>query len=394
MNRKGSDGKTCPVAQYCGGCQLQGFSYADQLEAKQKKIEELLNRFHKVERIIGMNDPYHYRNKIQVTFGYDNRHNVICGNYVQGTHQIVEIKECMICDEKANQIIGTIKDLIMKYHISVFDERAMKGCVRHVMIRCSGTGEYMVILVTGSPSIRNGEQLVKDLLKRHPEIKTVVQNINSRHTSMILGSKNRTLYGKGYITDELCGLKFRISPSSFYQVNKRQTEILYAEAIKAAELKGNEVLIDAYCGTGTIGLCASKSVRKVLGVELNRSAVKDALINKKLNHIENAEFICEDAGKYMEYLAKQKIHVDVVIMDPPRTGSDRKFMSSVFALNPEKVVYVSCNPATLKDDLNYLTRNYTIRKMQPVDMFPFTEHIETVCLLYRQSKQLIPAPRN
>ncbi len=384
MNRKGSNKDICQVAKYCGGCQLQGFSYDRQLEIKQKKVEELLSRFHKVEKIIGMDDPYHYRNKIQVTFGYDDHHNVICGNYVQGTHQIVEIDECMICDEKANQIITTIKELIVKYRISVFDERAMKGCIRHVMVRCSGAGEYMVILVTGSPSIRNGEQFVKDLLKRHPEIKTVVQNINSRHTSMILGTKNQTLYGKGYITDELCGLKFRISPSSFYQVNKRQTEILYTEAIKAAMLKGNEVLIDAYCGTGTIGLCASKSVKKVFGVELNRSAVKDAVINKKLNSIENAEFICEDAGKYMEYLAKQKTHFDAVIMDPPRTGSDKKFISSVFALNPEKIIYVSCNPVTLKDDLNYLTRNYTIRKIQPVDMFPFTEHVETIALMTKK----------
>ncbi|MBO4919747.1 MAG: 23S rRNA (uracil(1939)-C(5))-methyltransferase RlmD, partial [Erysipelotrichaceae bacterium] len=351
---------------------------------KQKRIEDLFNRFHKTEKIIGMDDPYHYRNKIQFMFGYDDQHYVVCGNYVQGSHQIVEIDECLICDEKANRIIATMKKLIMKYRISVFDERAMKGCIRHVMIRCSNTGEYMVILVSGSPSIRNKEQLVKDLLKRHPEIKTVIQNINSRHTSMILGNRNIVLFGKGYITDELCGLKFRISPSSFYQVNKRQTEILYTETIRSADLKGNEILIDAYCGTGTIGLCASKSVKKVLGVELNRSAVKDAVINKKLNGIENAEFICEDAGKYMEYLAKQKTHVDVVIMDPPRTGSDKKFMSSLFALKPEKVVYISCNPVTLKDDLNYLTKEYTIKKIQPVDMFPFTEHVETICLLHHK----------
>lgn len=376
--------ETCPVSKYCGGCQLQGLSYEKQLETKQKKIESLLRQFHTIEPIIGMEDPFHYRNKIQFTFGYDDQHRIICGNYVQGTHQIVEIEDCLICDEKANQIIATIKKLIVKYHISVFDERAMKGCIRHVMVRCSNTGEYMVILVTGSVTIRNGEQLIKDLLKKHPEIKIVVHNINSAHTSMILGPKSRTLYGKGYITDELCGLKFRISPFSFYQVNKRQTQILYAEAINSAGLKGNEILIDAYCGTGTIGLCASKSAKKVYGVELNRSAVKDALINKKLNDIENVEFICEDAGKYMEYLAKQKTHVDVVIMDPPRTGSDKKFMSSVFSLKPEKIVYVSCNPLTLKDDLNYLTRYYTVKKIQPVDMFPFTEHIETVCLLYRK----------
>ncbi|MBQ6478344.1 MAG: 23S rRNA (uracil(1939)-C(5))-methyltransferase RlmD [Erysipelotrichaceae bacterium] len=383
MTRKHSETEKCPVAKYCGGCQLQGFSYEKQLEIKQKRIEELLERFHKVEPIIGMKDPYHYRNKIQVTYGYDDHHRVVCGNYVPGTHQIIEIDECMICDEKANQIIQTVKELIIKYRISVFDEKAMKGCIRHVMIRCSNRNEYMVILVTGSPAIRNGEQLTKELLRRHPEITTVVQNINSRHTSMILGDKNRTLYGRGYITDTLYGLKFRISPASFYQVNKRQTEILYAEAVKAAQFKGNEVLIDAYCGTGTIGLYASKSVKKVLGVELNRSAVKDALINRKMNGIDNVEFVCEDAGKYMEYLAKQKIPVDTVIMDPPRTGSDKKFMSSVFALKPEKIVYVSCNPVTLKDDLNYLTKNYKVVKIQPVDMFPFTEHVESVVLITR-----------
>lgn len=368
----------CEVAKYCGGCQLQGKPYETQLSIKQENINSLLGKFGKVNKIIGMNKPTHYRNKVQVSFGYDDNHNIICGNYVPSTHTIVPVTNCMICDEIANGIINSIYKLIQKHKISIFNEHSMKGCMRHILVRSTNTNEYMVVLVTGTMNINKKELFIKDVLKYNKEITTIVQNINNKRTSMVLGQKSITLYGKGYVTDELCGLKFRISPSSFYQVNKSQTEVLYNEAIKAAKLKKDDIVIDAYCGTGTIGLVASKYCKEVLGIEINKHAIKDAVINMKMNNISNATFVADDASKYMYQLAKQKIHIDVVIMDPPRTGTDKKFMDAVIKLRPSKVVYVSCNPNTLKENLNYLTKFYKVKNMQPVDMFPYTNHVETV----------------
>ena len=376
--------KKCPVSKYCGGCNYQGIDYVDQLKLKQDYINKLLNKFGKVKPILGMDNPLNYRNKVQVSFGYDEKHNVICGNYVPSTHNIVEIDDCMICDDIANKIIKSIKKLINKYKISVFNENSYKGCMRHVLIRSTNTGEYMLVLVTGTININKKDLFIKDILKFNPEVTTIIQNINNRHTSMILGSKNITLYGKGYVYDSLCGLLFRISPSSFYQVNKTQTEILYKQAIKAAKLTKDDIVIDAYCGTGTIGLVASKSCKKVIGVELNKNAVKDAIINTKNNDIDNACFIAEDAGKYMNQLAKKKEHIDVVIMDPPRTGSDKKFLDSIIKLRPQRVVYVSCNPSTLKDNLDYISKSYMVNSIQPVDMFPYTNHVECVVGMQRK----------
>lgn len=371
----------CPVHKYCGGCQLQGIEYKKQLKSKQKEVESLLRKYGSIKPIIGMDNPIHYRNKVQVSFGYDEKRNVICGNYVPSTHTIVEIDNCMICDETANEIINSIKRLIIKYKITIFDENVLKGCIRHVLIRSTNTGEHMVVLVTGSLTIAKKDLLVKDILKFNPKVTTIVQNINNKHTSMILGSRNNVLYGKGYVVDELYGLTFRISPSSFYQVNKVQTEVLYKSAILAAKLNKNETLIDAYCGTGTIGLVASKFCKEVIGVEINQHAIKDANINKKMNRINNATFICDDAGKFMSSLAKKREHIDVVVMDPPRTGSDKKFMDSLIKLKPSKVVYVSCNPYTLSENLSYLAKYYNVVSIQPVDMFPWTNHIECVVSL-------------
>ena len=370
----------CKVSELCGGCSYQGLPYKRQLEIKQEKVNKLLANFHRVEDIIGMSDPYHYRNKVQVSFGkIGNR--ILVGNYVPSTHQIVECDECQISDEIAYKIINSIKRLVIKYHISIFDENVYKGCMRHILIRTSSLNQYMVVLVTGSININKKDLFISDLLKYNPEITTIVQNINNQRTSMILADKNITIYGKGYIEDKLCDRYFKISPNSFYQVNKRQTEILYKTALNLAQLKKNELIIDAYCGTGTIGIIASDRVAKVLGVELNSRAIKDALSNLKRNKIDNVEFICEDAGKYMEYLSKQKIQIDTVIMDPPRAGSDYKFMNSMVKLRPKKILYISCNPVTLKDNLNYLSKFYKVEKIQPVDMFPFSEHVETVVQL-------------
>ena len=373
----------CPVSKYCGACTYQGVSYSKQLETKQKQVEKLLSGFSSVNKIIGMKDPLNYRNKVQINFAYDDNHNVISGYYIPSSHIIVPIESCMIVDEKINEIISSVKRIIIKHKISIFDENRMKGCLRHILIRSTNLNEYMLVLVTGSATIVKKELLIKDILKYNPNITTIIQNINNRRTSMVLGSRNNVLYGKGYIVDKLCGLKFKISASSFYQVNKRQTEILYNEAIKLANLNKNEILIDAYCGTGTIGLVASRHVKKVYGVESNLSAIKDANKNKSLNSIDNIEFICEDAGRYMEYLSKIRMHIDTVIMDPPRAGSDMKFMNSMVKLKPDKIVYISCNPITLKDNLKYLSKFYNVEKIQPVDLFPFTDHVETIVLLNR-----------
>ena len=375
--------KRCIYSEYCGGCNYQDIDYQTQLQYKQKTVNDLLSDFGKVEDIIGMKDPDNYRNKVQFSFGYDEHRNVICGYYLPDSHQIIDVKECMIADEGINRIISSIKRIVKSLNISIYDERADKGCLRHVLIRMSSLGEYMVVLVTATNSLFNEEQLVKEIIRFNPEVKTIIHNINPLKTSIILGKKSIVLYGKGYITDELSGLKFRISPSSFYQVNKRQTEVLYETAIKAADLKEKDVLVDAYCGTGTIGLCAAEHVKKVIGIELNEEAVKDANINKNINEIKNAEFICGDAGQYMNQLAKTKRKIDCVIMDPPRSGSDQKFMSSMVRMAPQKIVYISCNPVTLKRDLNYLKAFYQIKRIIPVDMFPNTKHIESIVLLKR-----------
>ena len=376
--------KKCPVSKYCGGCNYQGIDYSKQLQMKQEYINKLLSKYGKVKPILGMDNPLNYRNKVQVSFDYDENHNVICGNYVTSTHNIVEVDDCMICDDVANKIIKSVKKLINKYKISIFNENSYRGCMRHLLIRSTSISGYMLVLVTGTININKKDLFIKDIIKYNPEITTIVQNINNKHTSMILGNKNITLYGKGYVYDELCGLSFRISPSSFYQVNKTQTQVLYTQAIKSAKLTKDDIVIDAYCGTGTIGLVASKYCKKVIGVELNKNAVKDAINNMKHNDIENAFFVAEDAGKYMNQLSKNKQHIDVVIMDPPRTGADKKFLDSIIRLKPTRIVYVSCNPNTLKDNLEYINKSYKVVNIQPVDMFPYTSHVECVVGMQRR----------
>jgi len=372
----------CKVSKVCGGCQLIETDYNEQLEIKQENEEKLLKKFGKVNKIIGMDNPFNYRNKVQVSFGkYQDI--VLCGNYVTSTHKIVDVSDCSLCDKRANEIIKTIKKLAISLHLSIFDENIYKGCLRHVLIRTSNTTkQIMVVLVTGSIILPKKEIIIKELLKKHPDIKTIVQNVNNKHTSMILSDRNVVLYGKGYIEDVLCDNVFQISANSFYQVNSRQTELLYRKAIELANFKGDETIIDAYCGTGTIGICAANKVKKVIGVELNRQAVKDAIKNAKRNDIDNIYFVCDDAGNYMSKMAKENVQIDALIMDPPRAGADKKFLSSVCYLNPKKIVYISCNPVTLKENLNYLTyHDYHVETIQPVDMFPHTEHVENIALL-------------
>ena len=375
--------KKCSVSKKCGSCQYQGVPYKEQLVAKQKKMSKLLKKFGNVKPIIGMEDPFYYRNKVHAVFDRDRKGNIICGTYEAKTHKVVPVEDCMIEDKISQEIIRTIRDMLKSFKIKTYDEDTGYGLLRHVLVRRGfHSGEVMVVLVLGSPILPSKNNFVKALRKLHPEITTVVVNINDKQTSMVLGEKETVIYGKGYIEDTLCGCTFRISPKSFYQVNPVQTEILYNKAITYAGLTGKEKVIDAYCGTGTIGLIAASQAKEVIGVELNRDAVKDAVINAKRNNIKNEQFYNADAGKFMVELAEQNEKVDVVFMDPPRSGSDEAFLSSVVKLAPKKVVYVSCNPETLARDLKYLTRHgYQAVECQPCDMFPFTKHVECVCLL-------------
>lgn len=377
---------TCPYAKKCGGCQYQGMDYAAQLKKKQKEMNKLLKDFGKPEPIIGMKDPLHYRNKVHAVFGRTRKGEIVSGTYEAGTHKIVNIDECMIEDEISQSIIRTIRGLLRSFKIRTYDEDTGYGLLRHVLVRRGfTTGQVMAVLVLSSPILPSKNNFVKALRKEHPEITTVVLNVNDKKTSMILGERDIVLYGKGYIEDILCGCTFRISPQSFYQVNPVQTERLYQTAMDYAELTGKERVIDAYCGIGTIGMVAAKKAREVIGVELNRNAVKDARINAKLNQIKNIAFYEGDAGRFMVSMAEEGEKADVVFMDPPRSGSDEAFLSSVIRLAPKRIVYVSCGPDTLACDLKYLVRNgYQVRKMQPVDMFGFTEHCEMVVQLVKK----------
>ena len=376
----------CSVSKKCGSCQYQGVPYKEQLAAKQKRMKKLLGKFANVKPIIGMDDPFYYRNKVHAVFDRDKKGNIICGTYEAKTHKVVPIEECMIEDKISQEIIRTIRDMLKSFRIKTYDEDTGYGLLRHVLVRRGFfTDEIMVVIVIGSPIFPSKNNFVKALRKKYPQITTVVLNVNDKKTSMVLGERDIVIYGKGYIRDTLCGCTFRISPQSFYQVNPVQTEILYKTAIEYAGIGRKETVIDAYCGIGTIGLVAAKRAKNVIGVELNPDAVRDARINAKENKITNARFYQGDAGEFMENMAENGEHADVVFMDPPRTGSDKKFMSSVIKLNPSRIVYISCGPETLARDLEYLTKHgYDVRKIQPVDMFSFTDHCENICLLTKK----------
>lgn len=373
----------CPVAGKCGGCQWINREYAEQLKAKETRFRRLMEPYCRPEPIVGMEEPAHYRNKVHAVFGEDRRHNIISGIYEAKSHRIVPVDSCLIENEKADAIIVSIRGLLPSFKIRPYNEDTGYGLLRHVLVRVGhATGQIMVVLVLASPIMPSKNNFVKALLKLHPEITTIVVNVNERGTSMVLGNKEQVIYGKGYIEDMLCGRSFRISARSFYQVNPVQTEKLYRKAIGYAGLTGSETLVDAYCGTGTIGLIAAKEAGKVIGVELNADAVRDAGNNAKANQVKNIAFYQDDAGKFLLEMAEQSAAVDVVMMDPPRSGSTEEFLDAVGTIAPERVVYVSCNPDTLARDLKYLTqKGYRVEKCGAVDMFPFTEEIEAVVLL-------------
>ena len=385
ISRHSSDG-SCPYAKKCGGCDYQGISYEEQLKKKQSYIRKLMEPYGKVQPIIKMADPYNYRHKVQAAFDCTRRGQIVAGVYQKNSHDVVDIESCQIENEEADAIIRDIKNMLRSFRIKTYDEDTGYGLLRHVLVRKGyHSGQIMVVLVLADAILPSKNNFVKALRKNHPDISTVVINVNDKRTSMVLGERNITVYGKGYIEDSLLGCTFRISPNSFYQVNPKQTEILYKKAIDCAGLTGKETVIDAYCGTGTIGLIASKSAKQVIGVELNKDAIRDAITNAKRNDIHNVRFYNQDAGEFMVEMAQKGEHADVVIMDPPRTGSDEAFLSSVVRLAPKRVVYVSCGPESLARDLKYLTKHgYRMKECTPVDMFPFTRHVETVVLLSQQ----------
>jgi 23S rRNA (uracil1939-C5)-methyltransferase len=373
----------CPVSTACGGCQFQQLDYPSELEYKRSKVQTALSKIAhlnvEVLPVIGMDSPYHYRNKIQMPFGLDHKNNIICGFYRNNSHEIIPIDECSIEDKRANKILLTIKKLMKSMKISPYDEDRRSGIIRHVLIRTSFYyKEIMVTLVCNVDSFPSRNNFVKALIKECPEITTIVENINNRASNVILGDKERILYGKGFIRDSLCGINFKISSKSFYQTNPVQTEKLYSLAMKYASLNKDDVVLDAYSGIGTIGLIAASKVKEVLSVEVIREAYKNALENAKDNNIKNFVAINDDASEYSLALANQNKHIDVLFMDPPRKGSDEKFLSSVLRLRPKRIIYISCDPATLARDIAYLNNDYRVNIVQPVDMFCRTYHIETI----------------
>lgn len=373
----------CKVCTACGGCQLQQLAYPAQLEYKTNRVKESLKRIAhldvEVKPCLGMDNPYNYRNKIQVPLGVDKKRNIISGFYKERSHEIIAIDECFIEDKRAHPIIKSLKVLMKKTHIEPYNEDTRMGVIRHVLIRTSHTTpDLMVVLVVNRPNFEGQRNLIKALTQANPEITTIVENVNTRQTNVILGEKNYVLFGKGFIEDTLLGVKFKISASSFYQVNPLQTEVLYKEAIKAAKLTKDDVLLDAYSGVGTIGLIMAKYVKEVLSVEINQFAVKDGINNARQNGINNVTFICDDASKYIN---NSEDKLDIVIMDPPRNGSDDVFLSALLNKQPNRIVYISCNPETLARDLMVLSKKYKVESVQPVDMFPMSSHVETVCAL-------------
>ncbi|MDE7297905.1 MAG: 23S rRNA (uracil(1939)-C(5))-methyltransferase RlmD, partial [Lachnospiraceae bacterium] len=372
----------CKAFGRCGGCQLQYASYTKQLALKKAAAERLLSEFAPVPDVIGMPEPYHYRHKIHASF-YRSRRGMELGIYEENTHKVISVSDCRIQNRTANAILRTIRKLADEFRLSAYNEDRGQGLLRHVLIRCGyASRQIMVVLVLGTTVFPGKNHFIEKLRAAHPEITTIVQNINNQKTSMVLGSQETVLYGPGYIEDSLCGLNFRISPKAFYQVNPEQTEFLYQTALRFAGLTGRETVLDAYCGTGTIGLIAAGSAAQVIGVESNASAIRDAMANAAANQVKNIHFVHADAGKYIAEAAAAENRPDVVFLDPPRSGADETFLKGLAPLAPERIVYVSCDLETLARDLRYLVKTgYEVKEVQAVDLFPWTEKVETVVML-------------
>ena len=392
--------KTCPLqSRQCGGCPLLHLPYEEQLTQKQQKARDLLERYAPVAPILGQADPWHYRNKAIATFT-QGRGGLQAGIYATGTHRVLPMPEagCLLQDEVLNRTLKAAVDAARACRWPAYNEDRGTGLVRHVLVRRGvHTGQVMVVLVTAADRLPGSRNFVAALRKAAPWVTTVVHNCNPRHTSAVLGKDVRVLYGPGHILDTLCGLQFSISASSFYQVNPAQTEVLYNKAMEAAALTGKETVLDAYCGTGTIGLCAvSAGAGRLIGVERTPAAVRDAAANAARNGIKNARFFCADATEWIQQAAQEGLRPDVVFLDPPRAGTTPAFIAAVTAMAPRRIVYVSCDPETLARDVGlFARRGWQAKSFQPVDLFPHTEHLETVVLLSKlNTKQHIEVELN
>ncbi|MBR2730223.1 MAG: 23S rRNA (uracil(1939)-C(5))-methyltransferase RlmD [Lachnospiraceae bacterium] len=397
----------CPVSKLCGGCSMIDMPYEEQIRGKMDILEDLIGDYVVPEPFIRMKAPEHYRHKVTRIFAPDRKGKPASGIYREGTHEVIPVKSCLIEHIQADRIIQTIFDLLPSFRIHVYDEDMDIGLLRYVQVRAARvTKEIMVTLVMTDPILPSRNTFVRELTKRHPEITTIVINVNDRNTTMVLGNREKVIYGKGYIEDVLCGKRFRISSRSFYQVNPLMTEKLYNIAIDCAALSGKETVLDTYCGIGTIGIIAAPHARRVVGVELNAEAVADGMHNVRANHLDNIEIVQGDATAFMEEIAERMAgregsdpagqagpftagrggdpaeSIDVIFMDPPRSGATEAFMQAACAVRPKKIVYISCSPWSLQRDLAFFAQNgYAAKKAIPVDMFPYTGGIETVCLL-------------
>jgi len=365
----------------CGGCPLLALPYREQLAKKQARLQELLGGFAPVKAVQGMAEPLHYRNKAIASFATQ-RGKLVCGLYAEGTHRVLPGADCLLQEEILNKTLAAVLDAARACRWTAYDEDRGTGLLRHTVLRSSGDGKVLVTLVTPGPDLPGSKNFCTALRKKAPWVVSIVQNINPTRSSAVLGSREKTLYGPGFVLDTLCGTQFAISSRSFYQVNRTQTEVLYKKALELAKLTGRETVIDAYCGIGTIGLCAAPLAKQVIGVERNPAAVKDAAANARRNKIANARFVCADATEWMAAAAGEGLHPDVVFLDPPRAGSTPECIAAVNKMKPRRVVYVSCDPETLARDVAAFTRlGWRAAKFCPVDLFPQTKHVETVVLL-------------
>ena len=365
----------------CGGCPLLALPYREQLAQKQARLQELLGGLAPVKAVQGMAEPLHYRNKAIASFATQ-RGKLVCGLYAEGTHRVLPGADCLLQEEILNKTLAAVLDAARACRWTAYDEDRGTGLLRHTVLRSSCSAKVLVTLVTPGPDLPGSKNFCTALRKKAPWVVSIVQNINPTRSSAVLGSREKTLYGPGFVLDTLCGTQFAISSRSFYQVNRTQTEVLYKKALELAKLTGRETVIDAYCGIGTIGLCAAPLAKQVIGVERNPAAVKDAAANARRNKIANARFVCADATEWMAAAAGEGLHPDVVFLDPPRAGSTPECIAAVNKMKPRRVVYVSCDPETLARDVAAFTRlGWRAAKFCPVDLFPQTKHVETVVLL-------------
>ena len=377
----------CSTYKRCGGCNLRHIKYEQTLKMKQNAVQSLVNKTLKteiqVQETLGMENPYFYRNKAQYPVGIDKNGKPVMGVFANRTHEIIPIQKCLIQNEKSEKLAKFVFEWIVKNNISIYDEKTGKGLISHIVTKIGiKTNEIMCVLVINGNTIPKEQELVKEILENFPEVKTIVKNINTKNTNVIMGKENVNLYGNGYIEDILGEYKFKISPLSFYQVNPVQAEKLYNLGVEAAKIDKNDIVFDLYCGIGTISLFMAKYAKKVYGIEIVEDAVKDAKENALNNGVDNVEFLAGDVEDVLDDLLNEEgIIPDVVMVDPPRKGLDNKSIDNIMKIHPKKMVYISCNPATLVRDLAKFEELYELKSIKPVDMFPFTSHVEVCALL-------------